>query len=77
MLKGPPGDTNGLGEDEVTVTSGPHAQAEKRANKHKEKRKLHPGGAQTKVRNRVMMLKHGGAPLVADGRLCRQPEYTG
>ena len=52
------GDTNGVGEDEVTVTGGLHAQAE-RAKKEKEKRKLHPVEAQTKIQNREMVLEHG------------------
>ena len=65
-----------MGEDEVIVTLDLHAQAE-RAKKQKEKSKLHPVEAQTKVQNRVMVLKHGGAPLVAEGGLCRQPECTG
>ena len=38
------GDTNGVGEDEVAVTSGRHTHAE-RKKKPKEKRKLHPAEA--------------------------------
>ena len=41
LLKIPQGDINGVGEDEVTVTSGLHAQAE-RTNKQIEERGLHP-----------------------------------
>ena len=40
LLKIPRGDMNGVGEDEVTVTSGLHAQAE-RTNKQTEERGLH------------------------------------
>ena len=47
MLKIPRGDTNGLGEDEVTATSGLHAQAD-RTKKQTERRELpvHPVEAQ-------------------------------
>ena len=69
------GDTNGVGEDEVAVTSGRHTHAE-RKKKPKEKTKLHPAEAQTKIRNtrnRLMISKHGcnngGAALVAEGGL--------
>ena len=59
--KRPRGDTNEVGEkkDEVTVTSGLHAQAE-RTKKQTEKRELHPVEAQTKIRSRsqVMLLNH-------------------
>ena len=54
-------DINGVGEDEVTVTSGLHAQAE-RTKKQTEMRELHPVEAQTKVRSRsrVILLNHEG-----------------
>ena len=41
-----------MGEDEVTVTSGLHAQAE-RTKKQAKRRELHPVEAQTKVRTLV------------------------
>ena len=58
MLKIPRGDTNGVGEDEVIVTSGLHAQAE-RTKKQIEERELHSVEAQTKIRSQVMLLNHG------------------
>ena len=76
MLKIPRGDTNGVGEDEVTVISGPHAQAE-RTNKQTDERGLHPVEVQTKVRSQVMLLTDGGARLATEGRLCRKLECTG
>ena len=48
-------ETNGC-EDEVTVTSERHAQAE-RTN---EQKRLHPFQAKTKTRTQSMVLKHGG-----------------
>ena len=54
-VKIPRGDTNGVGADEVTVTSGVHAQAE-RTKKQTERRELHPVEAQTKVRSQVVLL---------------------
>ena len=52
VLKIPRGDANGVGEDELTVTSGLHAQAE-RTKKQAKRRELHPVEAQTKVRTLV------------------------
>ena len=49
-------DTNKVGEDEVTVTSG-HWHKQKEQGNKAEKRGLHPVG-------RVMLLNHGGARLV-------------
>ena len=69
-LKIPRGDRNGVGEDQVTLTSGFQEQAE-RTKQKQGKRVLHPVEAQTKVRSRVMLLNHGGARLVAEGGLCR------
>ena len=62
-MKIPRCDIHGVGEDEVTVTSGLHAQAEGNRNKT-EKREVHPREAQTKVRSRVIFFNHVGAPLV-------------
>ena len=64
-LKIPRCDTNGVGEYEVTVTSERRTQAEEQRNR-KEKRKLHPGEAQTETEHGMMVLRHGGAPLVAE-----------
>ena len=61
VLKIPRCDTNGVGENEVTVISGLTSR----------KRKLNPVEAQTQIQNREMVLKHGGAPLVAESRLGR------
>ena len=74
VLKIPRCDTNGVGENEVTVTSGLATRTkQKEQGNRKEKRKLpvHPVEAQTKIQNREMVLKHGGAPLVAESRLGR------
>ena len=43
----------------------------------KERRKLHPAEAQTEIQNLEMMLKHKGAPLVAESGLGRQVACTG
>ena len=69
LLKIPRGDINGVGEDEVTVTSWLHAQAE-RANKQTEKRGLHPVEAQAKIRSQVMLLNHGGQSA-RKSKVCR------
>ena len=55
----------------TSPTSGRHSQAE-RTNKQTERRKLHPVEAQTKIRNRVLRLKHGRAQHLAEGGLCRR-----
>ena len=62
-LKRPQCDTNGVGEYEVTVTSEPRAQAER--TKKQKREELHHGEAQTKTEHGMMVLRHGGAPLVA------------
>ena len=55
VLKIPRGDTNGVGEYEVTVTSGlTHKQKEQR--NRKEKRRLHAKEAQTKTQNQRIVL---------------------
>ena len=54
----PRGDINGVGGDEVTVTSGLHAQAG-RTNKQTDQRGLHPVEAQAKIRSQVMLLTPG------------------
>ena len=81
----PRGDTNGVGEDEVTVTSGLHAQKDKerwrltegqRNQERKERRAIHirrrlRHRSGRRVCNRVMLLNHRGAPFEAEGVLCR------
>ena len=64
------GDTNGVGEDEVTVTSGLHAQAEetKKQRNKTEKRKPHPVDAQTKVREAGDVAQSQGRPVRGRGR---------
>ena len=64
------GDTNGVGEDEVTVTSGLHAQAErtKKQRNKTEKRKPHPLEAQTKVREAGDVAQSQGRPVRGRGR---------
>ena len=74
LLKIPRGNINRVGEDEVTVTSGQHAQAE-RTNKQTEERGLHPVEASTKIRSQVMLLTH--ARLATEGVLCRKLKCTG
>ena len=76
LLKLPRCNVIGVGEDEVTVTLGLHAQAE-RTNKQTDERGLHPVEVQTKVRSQVMLLTDGGARLATEGRLCRKLECTG
>ena len=73
VLKIPRGDTNGVGEHEMTVTSGLHAKAA-RINKQKIWEGAtwpYPVEVQTKVQNRAMLLNHLVAPLVAECGLCR------
>ena len=62
----------------MTVTSELHAQAE-RTKKQKREERLHPvESAKNKDPEQRMVLKHGGAPLVADeSGFGRRPEYTG
>ena len=45
LLKIPRGDINGVGEDEVTVTSGLHAQAERTKKQKREEKAASSGGA--------------------------------
>ena len=71
VLKIPRGDISGVGEDEVTVAWGLHAQAE-RTNKQTEDRRLHPLEAQAQIRSQVMLLNLGGARLATDDGLCRE-----
>ena len=74
-MKIPRCNTNGVVEYEVTVTSDTHKQREQR--NRKEKRNLHPSEAQTKTEHKMMVLRHGGAPLVAESGVGRLPECTG
>ena len=73
VLKIPRGDAHGVGEDELTVTSGLHAQAErtKKQRNKTEKRKPHPLEAQTKVREAGDVAQSRGsrahAPFEAEG----------
>ena len=60
----------------------PHFRAlnthkQKNQRNRNEKRRLHPVGAQTKTQDRKMVLRHGGAPLVAESEIGRLPECTG
>ena len=66
----PRDDINGEGEDEVTVTSGLHAQAE-RTNRQTEERGLHPVEVSTKIQSQVMFT-HGVARLATEGVPCRR-----
>ena len=75
LLKIPRGDINGVGEDEVSVTSGLHAQAE-RTNRQTEERRLHPVEISTKIRSQDMLLTHGGAEMhtIAKSECCAEPQ---
>ena len=42
----------------------------------KEKRRLHPVGAQRKTQNRKMVLRHGGAPFVAESEVGRRKPHS-
>ena len=76
-VKRPRCDTNGGSEIEVTVTSEQHTHKQKEQRHRKEKRRLHPVGAQRKTQNRKMVLRHGGVPLVAESEVGRRPKCTG
>ena len=75
VLRVPRSDTNEVGEYEVSVTAELHGQAE-RTKKEKREEK-HPVEAQTKTQNQRIVLKHVGAPLVAESWVGRRPECTG
>ena len=51
-----------MGEDEVTLTSGLHAQAERTKKQERGEGATwpYPVEVQTKVQNRVLVLNHGG-----------------
>ena len=72
-------DINEGGDTEVTVISSEelHTKAERAKKNRKEKRRLHPVGAQRKTQNRKMVLRHGGVPLVAESEVGRRPKCTG
>ena len=75
-MKIPRGDTDGVGEDEVTVTSEPHTQKDQERRQRIENRERHPGGG-AKIRSQVKWLKHVGARRGTAGWLCRKPESKG
>ena len=64
-MKIPRSDTNEVGEYGMTVTSDRATRTAKRTETQK-REENHPVGAQTETQNRIKVLQHGGAPLVAE-----------